>query len=70
MTDIESIKTAAIDLLNNPARTWGRSINQTLSDIVGSALVRATQDSPLASEQFEVTRRDILQTLRTPASQT
>jgi hypothetical protein len=65
MTDFKSIKAAAIELLNTPNRTWGKSVNQSLSDIVGAALVKASK-SPLASADFERLRSDVLKTLRTP----
>jgi hypothetical protein len=64
LTDLESIKAKAIELLNAP-RTWGRSTNQTLSDIVGAALVKASPTT-LPSETFERLRNQILTTLRTP----
>jgi hypothetical protein len=66
MTNNEIVATA-IDFINAP-RTWGKSINNTLSDLVGQALVRATHDSPLCSEEFEAARRLVLQALRTPQS--
>jgi len=64
------IKDKAIELINNPARTFGRATYQSLSDVVGAALVQASKPAKLSSEEFETLRRDVLQSLRTPASQT
>jgi hypothetical protein len=64
MIDSE-IVAKAIALINAP-RDWGRSFNQSLSEIVGQAIVKATQSAPLASADFERLRIDVLKTLRTP----
>jgi hypothetical protein len=60
------IKSKAIDLLNNPARTFGRAIYQSLSDVIGAAIVQASKPAKLGSEDFERLRQDILRTMRTP----
>jgi hypothetical protein len=61
----DSIAATAIALIQGP-RDWGRSQSQTLSQVVSQAIVKATQDSPLRSEDFEAVRHDILLALRTP----
>jgi hypothetical protein len=64
MTTMHTIKTKAIQLLQDPDRKWGRNFNQTLSDTVGAALVKATASAPLASADFEQCRSEILKSFR------
>jgi hypothetical protein len=63
-TDFESIKTAAMALINDPSRKFGRAGFHTLSDLVGLALVQATESARLASDEFERARREILKSFR------
>jgi hypothetical protein len=67
-TDFESIKAAAIALINDPNRKFGRAFSHTLHDVVGAALVAATEPLPLASQDFEKARSEILKSFRNPAS--
>jgi hypothetical protein len=67
MTDFDSVKAAAIKLLADPSRKFGRAGFHTLHDVIGFALVKASESAPLASADFEMLRSDILRTMRTPA---
>jgi hypothetical protein len=68
MTDFNKIKATAIALLSDPSRKFGRAGFHTLQDVVGIALVKATESAPLNSEDFERARYDIVQALRTPTN--
>jgi hypothetical protein len=63
------VKDRALELLADPNRTFGRAIFQSLSEVVGQAIVQAS-NVKLASQDFESIRSEILRFLRTPASQT
>jgi hypothetical protein len=47
MPNMDTIKTAAIELLNDPHRKFGRGVSHTLDNVVGAALTLASEGAPL-----------------------
>jgi hypothetical protein len=64
MQTIDTIKATAIQLLSDPSRKFGRAGFHTLHDVIGLALVKASESAPLASEDFEKARCEIVQSFR------
>jgi hypothetical protein len=64
MPNMDTIKTAALALLADPARKFGRGVSHTLDNIVGAALTLANEGAPLNRDDFERARFDIVQSIR------
>jgi hypothetical protein len=64
MPNMDTIKTAAIELLNDPHRKFGRGVSHTLDNVVGAALTLASEGAPLNRDDFERARSQIVQSIR------